>query len=162
MGLRMASLGRRHPKTAPGSGSCPCVEPFFRLHWWLPVFGFAWSDSLGRLHEPPVCGGSRSHPWVVAPWTRAPEGSPQPPGVVPHAYLVWSEFFGHYKWFFNLLEYTLGRVRLWNVFSWFVASLANQYTISHDYIVPLKVVWHSRIRSHRIQIQQDTPEETYY
>ena len=77
---------------------------------------------------------------MVAPGLEHPEAVHSPRGVVPHAYLVWSEFFRHYKWFFNLLEHTLDRVRLWNVFSWFVASLASKYMVSHDYIVPLNVV----------------------
>ena len=94
--LPTASLGRRHPKTAPGKGCRlpTCVEPFFWLHWWLPVFGFAWSDSLGRLHEPPVCGGSWSRHRVVAPELEPLEEVHSPRGLFPMPFLYGLNFSG--------------------------------------------------------------------
>ena len=106
-------------KTAPGSGSrAPMCRAISRHLWWLPVFGYAWSDSLGRPQELPVCGSPQSSPRVVAPGI----GSP---GVVPHTSPVQCWFFGRTGGFLNLLECKLGMDRFWKVFSWFVASLAS-------------------------------------
>ena len=56
---------------APESGSrlpVAALEPLIcRAFFSASVFGYVWSDSPGRLQEPPMRGGSQSRPRLVAP-----------------------------------------------------------------------------------------------
>ena len=92
------SHAERLPKTATGSqGAAPGAAKVWRFPEGAPellmcravFFGVlggscVWSDSPGRLQEPPVRGGSQS----CRSWNMTPGGGPQSTGVVPSTSLV--------------------------------------------------------------------------